>query len=195
MEFVVLQGSVVAVRRRRRGVPRLFVGCRRLFIAVCLSRRSGYGRQPIAASAAGVGFEFDLATLFEELAEADDQGMVLSPTVVLCGSENDGASVSCENVTSFLPVGVTLENLLQFLHASSGETDWTLSLQQRFGNELTQTQLSVMNLILKGMDLAERCVVASRKERDGENSNASGTDNFNKLLFLNEAVYSHISDS
>jgi hypothetical protein len=102
----------------------------------------------IAASAAGVGFEFDLANLLEELAEADDQGTVLSPTVVLRGSENDGASVSCENVTSFLPVGVTLENLLQLLHASSGETDWTLSLQQRFGNELTQTQLSVINLIL-----------------------------------------------
>jgi hypothetical protein len=91
----------------------------------------------IAASAAGVSFEFELAT--EELAEADDRGMILSPTVVLCGSENDGASDSCENVTSFLPVGVTLKNLLQFLHASSGETDWTLSLQKHFGNELTDT--------------------------------------------------------
>jgi hypothetical protein len=48
---------------------------------------------------------------------------------------------------------------------------------------------------VKGMDLAERCVVASRKERDVVNSNASGTDNFNNLLFLSEAVYSDIPDS
>jgi hypothetical protein len=97
----------------------------------------------VAASAAEVGFEFDLATLFDELAEADDRCMILSPTVNLCGSENDGASVSCENLTSFLPVGVTLENLLQFLHASSGETDWTPSLQQRFLNELTQSNCRI----------------------------------------------------
>lgn len=92
----------------------------------------------------------DLAAWVDELIAATDLG--LTPPAALPKDHVPG-----------LPQGVTLEDLLHLLHANRGSVvaDWADRLVTICRHPPTDTQLELMNAVIRGMDLAERRGIAT----------------------------------